>query len=131
MKTTITIPDTIKVTALSKWLEPATKENGNHPQIKFVVEIVNGDKRMTTPYSGGILAFVSDQDSACGVLHSLLMDMDAGAESFQDFCDNFGYDNDSIKALNTYHDCQKLGTEFRRVMGRETIAVLREVLADY
>lgn len=41
------------------------------------------------------------------ILYSLLLDSQAGAESFDDFCDNFGYDNDSIKANEIYKDCQK------------------------
>jgi len=41
------------------------------------------------------------------VLYSLILDSQAGAESFDDFCDNFGYDNDSIKANEIYKACQK------------------------
>ena len=36
------------------------------------------------------------------VVYSIVSDWDAGSMPFEEFCDNFGYDNDSIKALNTY-----------------------------
>ena len=41
------------------------------------------------------------------VLYSLILDIQAGAESFDDFCDNLGYNNDSIKANDIYKACQK------------------------
>ena len=41
------------------------------------------------------------------VLYSLILDSQAGAESFDDFCDNFGYNNDSIKVDEIYKACQK------------------------
>jgi len=43
------------------------------------------------------------------ILYSLILDSQAGAESFDDFCDNFGYNNDSIKANDIYKACQKNG----------------------
>lgn len=47
------------------------------------------------------------------VLYSLVMDAYAGSETFDDFCDNFGYSQDSIKALEVYRDCQKTITKLR------------------
>ena len=41
------------------------------------------------------------------VLYSLILDSQAGTESFYDFCDNYGYDNDSMKANEIYIACQK------------------------
>ena len=65
-----------------------------------------------------------------GVLHSLLCDMDAGAESFREFCDSYGYEHDSRKAYKTWETCQEIGKYFRRV-ARAHIAEIREALADY
>lgn len=47
------------------------------------------------------------------VLYSLIMDSQAGSESFDDFCDNYGYDNDSINANDIYRACQKNGKKVR------------------
>lgn len=47
------------------------------------------------------------------ILYSLILDSQAGAESFDDFCDNFGYDNDSMKANEIYKACQKNGKKVK------------------
>ena len=41
------------------------------------------------------------------VLYSLVLDSQFSNETFDDFCDNLGYDNDSMKANETYRACQK------------------------
>lgn len=49
------------------------------------------------------------------VLASLVLDARAGSESFNEFCDNSGYSNDSITALNIYRDCAEIGIKVRRI----------------
>ena len=67
---------------------------------------------------------------AAGVLYSLLNN--GTEDNFIDWCDNFGYDSDSIKALNTYNACC---TDDRRI--KSVIAIgsviqdLRTALEDY
>ena len=41
------------------------------------------------------------------ILYSLILDGQFSNETFDDFCDNFGYNNDSIKANEIYRACQK------------------------
>ena len=41
------------------------------------------------------------------ILYSLILDSQFSNETFDDFCDNFGYNNDSIKANEIYRACQK------------------------
>lgn len=65
------------------------------------------------------------------VLHSLLLDADAADMSFNDWCADLGYDNDSLKALSTYQACCKEGEELRKVFKREALDDLREALQDY
>jgi hypothetical protein len=67
-----------------------------------------------------------------GFLYCMISDMDCGEySSFQDFCDNLGYDNDSIKALETYQACQQGARKFRQVVTTAEVEKLREVLQDY
>lgn len=47
------------------------------------------------------------------VLYSLILDAQFSNETFDDFCDNLGYDNDSIKANETYRACQKNSKKVR------------------
>ena len=63
------------------------------------------------------------------VLHSLVMDSSASEQSFDDWCGEFGYDTDSIKALATYMDCQRNTIKLRNA-GID-IAAQRERLANY
>jgi len=39
------------------------------------------------------------------VLECLKVDAEAGKMSFDEFCENFGYSNDSLKALDVYRAC--------------------------
>lgn len=41
------------------------------------------------------------------ILYSLVLDSSLSNETFDDFCDNLGYDNDSMKANEIYRACQK------------------------
>lgn len=48
---------------------------------------------------------------------------------FEDFCLNFGYDTDSIKALNTYLECQKQQKELFNIIPEENIKEeIREII---
>jgi hypothetical protein len=68
---------------------------------------------------------------AAGVLYSLLSDANACEESFESWCDSYGYDSDSRKALATYQACQENGDKLRRVFNGATISALRDALQDY
>ena len=47
------------------------------------------------------------------VLNCLYHDMQLGQETFQDFCDNCGYDTDSRNALKMYLRCQDTANKLR------------------
>lgn len=49
------------------------------------------------------------------VLECLYSDSEAGKLSFNDFCDEFGYDKDSIKALDTYRACMDIADKLTRL----------------
>ncbi len=68
---------------------------------------------------------------AADVLYSLLLDASARDECFADWCDNHGFDSDSIKALNTYNACCENAERMARVFTREQIEKLSELLQDY
>jgi len=53
------------------------------------------------------------------VLECLFSDSQAGSESFNDFCDNFGYSNDSLKALDTYRECMDINKKLRLALGND------------
>lgn len=64
------------------------------------------------------------------VLYSLFMDANAADESFSDWCDNFGYSDDSIKALNTYKACCDIAKHLRQQFDPETRAKIQAAIQD-
>ncbi len=61
------------------------------------------------------------------VLHCLLSDQQAGSMSFVDFCSDFGYDSDSIKAVDIYRACMENAQKVNRCLkNRQEIEKLTE-----
>ena len=69
--------------------------------------------------------------TSASVLYSLLMDAECGNETHGDFCDNFGYDRDSIKGRRIYLACQETGEQVRKIFTQEQIEKLTNLLEDY
>lgn len=65
------------------------------------------------------------------VLHSLILDASAADENFHDWCANFGYSDDSIKAMNTYKACIEVAVALRKHFSPDTLRTVRELLQDY
>lgn len=55
------------------------------------------------------IEFPSDND----ILECLQSDFEAGQMSFSEFCDNFGYSNDSLSALDIYRKCEDTAKKLR------------------
>ena len=65
------------------------------------------------------------------VLYSLILDSDCGSESFNDFCDNYGYNPDSMKDFRVYQACMDTAKKLRKLFTSEQIKTLRDMLQDY
>ena len=65
------------------------------------------------------------------IMHSLLLDADAADQSFNEWCDNYGYDNDSMKAFKMYQACCEEAVNLKKTFTREQIEAMREALQDY
>lgn len=65
------------------------------------------------------------------VLHCLAMDARLAEDTFEDFCSCLGYDTDSRKALDTYLQCQKNGSDLRSVLGSSLLGEISDLLQDY
>lgn len=64
------------------------------------------------------------------ILYSLITD-DVTDMNFNEFYDNFGYDNESIKALEIYRDCKKQTEAYYNMFNAEERSILTELLEDY
>ena len=64
------------------------------------------------------------------ILYFMILD-DVGNMNFNDFCNEFGYDNDSIKALKIYEGCLKETEGYYNMFDNEEREILSELLQDY
>lgn len=64
------------------------------------------------------------------VLHSLFSDAMAGNLSFNDWCDEYGYSNDSISALNTYKQCCDTAEKLRMYFDHETRKQIEQIIFE-
>jgi hypothetical protein len=93
---------------------------------------IQGLNPLSVAYKKAVAANTKpDKPHAASVLHSLVLDAEAVNMSFTDWCDDYGYDSDSIKALSTYQECCKTGEAMRKMFTREQMEQLREALQDY
>ena len=64
-------------------------------------------------------------------VYSILMDSEAFEYSFQDWCDNYGCDTDSIKAEKMYRECLDTARELYLALGTSEVEELHELFQDY
>ena len=70
--------------------------------------------------------------TAAEVLFALLLDGRAAEMSFTDWCAEFGFDDDSISALETYRECEKNWRRLTKALAScALVAELRKAVADY
>jgi hypothetical protein len=68
--------------------------------------------------------------SVAEVLSCLFSDASAGEESFSSWCSNFGYSDDSLKALETYRTCQATYDTLNRLFDRATREAIKLAVED-
>lgn len=66
-----------------------------------------------------------------GLIYSLLSDAEGATDTFGNWCAELGYDDDSIKALNTYRACQEIRDQLHRFFAAGQLDTLRALLEDY
>ena len=68
---------------------------------------------------------------SASVLYCLLSDASAVDMNHHDWCDTFGYDRDSRKALQIYTTCLEQSERLFQIFPRPLIAELEELLSEY
>lgn len=101
---------------------------------KWQVKLAYFDKEYVTDfYMGSGLVDKSNKPkkpTKKDILYSMILD-DVSNTNFSDFCDNFGYNKDSIKALKIYEGCQKETEAYYDMFDNEEREILQELLQDY
>ena len=64
------------------------------------------------------------------VVESLALDCSGIDMKFEEWADNLGYDQDSIKALNTYNTCRKISEDLKEFLGDEGYEELLQIRED-
>jgi hypothetical protein len=64
--------------------------------------------------------------SVADVLSCLLSETRACTTTFDDWCSDYGDNNDSLKALNTYLACQRNGSKVIRLLGSKLVEELSQ-----
>ena len=93
---------------------------------KWDVGIHYGRNVMEIPYYMG-LGLAGIEPSLEDVMTSLSLDSLSTNMSFDDFCSEFGYDNDSIKALKLYEQCKEDDVRLRKLFGEDYDEIMEEV----
>jgi hypothetical protein len=78
--------------------------------------VLRFDRRtLTVPFYMG--SAHTEEPSAADVLMCLASDARCGEDSFEDFCSDLGYDQDSRKAEKTWRACKAIAPRLRRFLG--------------
>lgn len=91
------------------------------PRHKHYAMLKPGCKHHGAPVIPGAALFLS----------SFLRDAEAIEMSFNDWCSEMGMSSDSIKDLNTYQECCKIGEKVRQLFPYDLRKKLKEALQDY
>ena len=100
-----------QVTMTTRYGE-ATEHRPDSPNNWRVTLTFEGRQMSTDFYGGSAVTDISVAD----VLYSLLLDAEAGSQTFEDFCGDLGYDTDSRSAYATWQACKKVRTKLRRFL---------------
>jgi hypothetical protein len=100
---------------------------GHHYRVTVFKRVMNLGQRITFDFWGSVNDMRQGiEPSYYDVLACISGDVN-GSESFEDFCNEYGYDNDSIKALQTYRRLDKFATRLREFLTSEEIEQLQEI----
>jgi hypothetical protein len=91
---------------------------------------IDADERINKKFNnslGGWLHYPTVE----GVIHSLLSDMQFGEMSFAAFCDELGFNYDSVSDLGTHRDCEQNAKKLRKALTRDQINEWKIKLEGY
>jgi hypothetical protein len=90
----------------------------------YLCTLRHGRRTMKVHYSMG--SAHTEEPKVAEVLDSLASDYPATNVTFETWCDDYGYDTDSIKALKTFRACRRVGAQLAKWLGEDLLAELLE-----
>lgn len=114
-----------EVTAEVTYIDEVEKWGGRFTEWK--IELAYKGKQLECFYYTGIS--LTEEPDVKSTLEALFADAATVevADNFADWCDDLGYDSDSITALDTYSDCVRYATALRDLLGDSYSKIRDEV----
>lgn len=102
-------------------------KDASHYQV--VMSLEGNKKSYTFFYSQG--SGIKEFARAFSIMQSIVLDALAGIEDFEEFCSNFGYDEDSRKAESIYRAVRKVTRFFKSIgLADEELYKLDEIIRE-
>lgn len=132
MKTTIKTKTAGRILIDSKFIgDEAAKFNKDNYN-KHKVRIRHNNHTLTFNYWGSIMnPEITTNEENIFALYCFLSDAVSGKMSFEDFCEEFGYDTDSRKAERTHKQCEAAEKKYNRVFEADIYDLLNELQEEY
>lgn len=96
----------------NKVTEPDDWQQSANP---YTVTLRFQGRRLTCDFFTG--SGWTKEPNAADVLSSLVLDANCGDMTFEEFCQEFGYDEDSRKAERTWRQCKRMSPKVRQFLG--------------
>jgi len=94
----------------------------------FIVIRNKAGKELHTYYSTGsavpVFSSYKSRRKFEDIMDSLSLDCSSASDTFEDFCNEFGYETDSRKAYETWQACVKIKKDMERLVGPEALEEL-------
>lgn len=112
------------ITVTSEYTDRNPHMEGSAKMNNYKCKIRSGKRAMTLYFSKGL--GLQGKPTVDEVLDCLASDASGyeGAGSFEDWCEEYGYDTDSRKAERTYQLIGKQATELKRILGEDAYTTL-------
>jgi hypothetical protein len=105
----------------------------HHPLYKQGNNLVSYWQRINESLETGRLSHTKKlpKPSLVDVMHSLLVDSMGDFSSFSNWCNDYGYDSDSISAQDTFNACRDTKLSLEGLFTTESLAMMNELLEDH
>lgn len=94
----------------------------------YLVTIGTRYRSFETFYSQG--PAITGSPQLLDVLQSLLSDASGADQSFEEWCRDLGYDDDSRKALRIYQACEEIARELDKMFSKQEIEDLNKLFSE-
>lgn len=126
--------DNLLVRATYKGDKPAPWSGEKYPEnwnrhLVTVTNIETGARTSFDFWASIASPHINTVDDVLGALECFVSDATAGAEYFEDFCHEFGYDSDSITARRIYKACCRANAKLQRVYDGDFYELYNELSA--